>query len=288
MNKTRTAVVLLVLAQGVSGCDSSRSNSPLGPSVVPQPVSQPIPSPSGGRRITGLVKDTAFRPLAGALVEVIEGPNTGTSTSTDREGQFSLTGVFDNTSRFRASREDHVASTATLINAFGSILFHLAVLAPSVNIAGDYTLTFVADSACTGLPAALRTRTYAATIMPSSADFAGWAAVAPNTVFNLALSAASVQDDGIAAIGTAGDFVAFALFNDGLPYIVEEVASKVFVAITGYADMSLGTAGVSTISTTFAGWIAHLDYNPLADGPMSGTTVVNCESRSHRLILTRR
>ncbi len=185
------------------------------------------------------------------------------STTTDGAGQFSLSGVFDNTAQFRASKEDHVASTTTLNNPLGGwISFHLAVLAPPVSMAGDYTLTFVADSACTSLPAALKTRTYAATVTPNSADPAGWAPVPPNTVFNLSLDGASVQDDGVAAIGTAGHFVAFALFVDGLPYIVEEVAPRVFVAITGYAEIS---AGMSTGSTAFSGWIEHLDENPLVN-----------------------
>lgn len=43
------------------------------------------------------------------------------------------------------------------------------------------------------------------------------------------------------------------------------VAPKMFVAVTGYADVSVGTAGVSTISTTFSGWIEQFDYNPLGD-----------------------
>lgn len=284
-NRTRAGIVLLVLAQGLAGCDSARPIPPLGPSGVPQPISEPIPSPRGGGQMRGLVKDTAFRPLAGAIVEVIGGPSTGTSTTTDGAGQFSLAGVFDDTTRFRASKDDHVASTAALTSAFGWISFHLAVLAPPVNMAGDYTLTFEADSGCTTLPAALRTRTYAATVTLNSAEIQGWAPVPPNTVFNLTLDGASVQDDGIAAIGTAGDFVAFALFNDGLPYIVEEVAPKIFVAITGYAEIS---AGVSTGSTAFSGWIAHLDYNPLVAPSRSGATLVSCESKSHRLIVTRR
>src|SRR5439155_22916923 len=39
---------------------------------------------------------------------------------------------------------------------------------PSVNLAGDYTVTFAADSACTSLPSSARTRSYAATIAPVS------------------------------------------------------------------------------------------------------------------------
>ena len=282
-SRTRTGIVLLALVHGLVACDSAGPKSPGGPSDVPQPIGESSPPLSGSGQIRGLVKDTAFRPLGGAMVEVIAGLGTGTSTITDREGRFALAGVFDNTTRFRASKEDHVASTTTSPAAGGWISFHLAVFGPPANMAGDYTLTFIADSACTGLPEALRTRTYAATIT-STSDVAGWAPVPPNTVFDLALSGATVQGNGIATIGIAGELTAFALFNDGLPYIVEEVAPKVFVAITGYAEMS----GLPTGSTAFSGWIAHLDHNPLAASSRPRTTFASCESKSHLLIWTRR
>ena len=44
--------------------------------------------------------------------------------------------------------------------------FTLAALAPPVNIAGHYTLTFIADSTCVGLPDDVRIRSYAGTITP--------------------------------------------------------------------------------------------------------------------------
>ena len=46
------------------------------------------------------------------------------------------------------------------------VYFFLNVLDPPVAIAGDYTLTFVAGSACANLPDELRTRRYAVTIEP--------------------------------------------------------------------------------------------------------------------------
>ncbi len=64
-NKTWAGVVLLVLAQGLAGCDSAL---PTGPSNGP-----PNGPTNGDGQIRGLVKDTAFRPLAGAVVEVIAG-----------------------------------------------------------------------------------------------------------------------------------------------------------------------------------------------------------------------
>ena len=39
--------------------------------------------------------DTADRPLAGAIVDVVDGPQAGTSATSDTKGEFSLTGAFD-------------------------------------------------------------------------------------------------------------------------------------------------------------------------------------------------
>ena len=44
----------------------------------------------------------------------------------------------------------------------------MEVLASPVNVAGDYTLTFIADNACADLPDKVRTRTYEATITPGA------------------------------------------------------------------------------------------------------------------------
>ena len=106
--------------------------------------------------------DSAFRPVAGASVEVLDGPQAGTSATADAMGSFSLTGTFDDTTRFRAAREGYAAATGTLAPKTCAscnsrpIYFYLAVLAPAVDIAGDYALTFIADAARTALPNALR------------------------------------------------------------------------------------------------------------------------------------
>ena len=60
-----------------------------------------------------------------------------------------------------------------------------------------------------------------------------------------------------AHIGVAGDFVGFKLFNDGVPYIVEQVANGV-ITITGWAGASVGPSGISHISAPFEGWIAEM------------------------------
>ena len=144
-NRTHAGILFLVLAAGLAGCNSSPSSLPSAPSPVPQPP------PPNGELISGSVHDSALRTLAGASVEVLDGPQAGTSTTTDAAGQFSLRGTFDDTTQFRATKEGHVAATRTLLpycaqcNPHRWIYFYLAVLAPPVNMAGDYRLTFIRD-----------------------------------------------------------------------------------------------------------------------------------------------
>ena len=126
---------------------------------------------SSGQILRGSVYDSAFRSLAGVKVEVVDGPSAGVSTMSNPDGSFSLAGTFDDTVAFRASREGYVTATRTQQrNPTGSVWlsFTLSVLAAPVAIAGDYTLTLSAASACAGsLPEGARERTYAATISPS-------------------------------------------------------------------------------------------------------------------------
>jgi hypothetical protein len=105
-----TGIAILVLAMGLAGCTGSSSLAPSTPAQVPAAPAQPVVS-----RLSGFVLDTGFRHLAGASVEVVEGsPQAGMSTTADANGQFSLTGTFDSTTRFRATKEGYVTATQAL------------------------------------------------------------------------------------------------------------------------------------------------------------------------------
>src|SRR5262249_11679345 len=154
----------LFLTLAVAACGDRGSGAPASTVTSPTESTRQTPSPNGVVLIHGTVNDTAFRPLPGATVEVLDGPQTGMSTIVDAEGSFSLSGTFDDATRFRAAKEGHLTTTQvsrTVPNAGRYLDFHLEVSAPPVNMAGDYTLTFIADSACVGLPDDMRTRTYA-------------------------------------------------------------------------------------------------------------------------------
>jgi hypothetical protein len=280
-------VVLVMLACGIAGCDASRPPVPTGPTPLPQPQSTAI-------LVNGYVSDSAFRPLAGAVVEVLDGPQAGLSATVTADGRFTLSGNFDDSTRFRASREGNVASSGTLSPKCATcsgarfIYFVLGVLAPPVEIAGDYTLTFVADSKCAGIPSELRTRTYNATITPRSDSHNP-----ANTSFLAAVSGAQfLKGYESFPVGVAGDLVAFDLRGEG-PWVVEESSPNTYLGFDGRAEFSVGTARGSTMSAPFQGWI---DYCALKS-PMGryyecraglADAHAECESTNHQLILSRR
>ena len=187
-NSTRTGIALLLLVQGLAGC--SDSPSPVAP-TAPSDVNSPV---NGGELIgeliNGTVLDSALRPLSGARVEFVDGPQAGRFTNSRANGEFSLRGTVDDTTRFRATKEGHVTATATILpicdrcNPKRWMHFFLSPLDAPVALAGDYTLTFIAESACANLPDELRTRTYAATIAPADLNWPSFPAQS-NTSFKL-------------------------------------------------------------------------------------------------------
>ncbi|MEO8682831.1 MAG: carboxypeptidase-like regulatory domain-containing protein, partial [Vicinamibacterales bacterium] len=222
-------VVVMVLGMGVGCGSSAMPTSPSGTATAspPQPTQM---------QLTGFVADSAFRPLAGARVEVVDGPSSGVSAIADASGQFSLTGLFNSATSFRASQRGHVSATqpwsCSVSACPGStgarpwLGFYLTPDAPAVNIAGDYTLTFVADSTCADLPAELRTRSYAATIAPAARRN-----TPAETSFALTVSGATfLRTFDSFDIGVAGDYVGFFLDGGHDPPVVEQVANNSYLA----------------------------------------------------------
>jgi hypothetical protein len=282
---TRTAIVLLVLAQGLAGCDGgSGSSAPSAPSPVPQPA---LPLDAA---VKGRVVDTADRPLAGAVVEVVDGKQAGRSATSDATGDFYFVGSFDDTTVFRATKEGHVAATQSWRRVSGQpwLIFYLGVLAAPASISGDYSLTFTADTACTAaLPLELRTRTYAATVTAATSPI-----YPPNTRFMIAASGADFERPfDWFSVGVAGDYLAFWLGDERL---IEELADGAYLELIGSA-VAVSPPGASTISASFDGAFNYCAKKPERD-PFFGCTYspaglvtqhASCMSHNHQLVLTR-
>jgi hypothetical protein len=194
------------------------------------------------------------------------------------------------------TKEGHVSATGTIDfwRADGPpdyVTILLAVLAPPVSIAGDYSLTFVADDACTTVPDELRTRTYAVTIEPGTdqRNPAGtflWANI---------IGVSFLANQRRIPILIASDVVSFWLGEHGYgAFFVEQVAPNTYLQFDGGATVSAGQSPVSSLSTTFEGAVDYCVMGSPMTGlyydcdPSRAVTNVHCVSKQHRLTLTRR
>jgi Carboxypeptidase regulatory-like domain len=276
-----TAGIVVVIFTGIlMGCDGSSSRSlPTQPSAV---------TPPAGPETTGLVTDSAFRPLAGARVEVLDGPQAGASTLTDTRGAFRFAAVFAAGTRFRATKEGHVMATETwAVNCPScGITLRLASDRASIDMTGQYTLTLAADNTCTEPTGDLRSRTYAATVVPLELPD-----LPAHTAFAVTLGDPSVLAEyNHFSIHTAGDYVTFYFQNAG-PALVEQTAETSFLAFRGIGGAAVGSSSVSTIATTFEGWMhsctlaSHVfSWNGCDIAPGHA----GCLSKNNRLTFTKR
>jgi len=291
---TRGVMVLLALGTALAGCgDSGSSAPPTGPSSVGL-----VPSPlGGGQWISGTVSDTGLRTLAGATVELLDGPQAGSSTTTNLKGEFSIFGTVDDTTRFRASRDGHVPAVATIqpdcerCNPRRWVHLFMNVLDPPAAIAGDYTLTLTADPACANVPDDLRTRSYEVSIGLGDFGWVGFPAGA-NTAFRVTPKGSAFPEGlNYFWLNVAGTYVAVVLGDHTDPGVTERVGEHTYVAYGGWAAVSVESPTI-TISTPFQGWIdscVNPDMGIRYDCTSSSTvTQVRCNSTKHQMTLTRR
>jgi hypothetical protein len=286
MRKVSARLMLLPFAAGLAACNGS--------TIAPSPVRPPGPPPvsvPAAFQFRGSVADTAYRPLASATVEILDGAEAGTSVTTDANGNFLLPVTFSTARAIRASKENYLPLTQTWTPVAGPgtspLSFYLSPVAPSVAVAGDYTLTLIADAAC-GFPDMLRTRTYELRTTPSAPSTNR----PDDTLFTGVLSGAALVDvpTDFVSMSVAGDFLIVGLFGPEGGQAVERVAPDTYFAFNGGAS---GSADASSATFFSAPAKATLDVcvqstppggpSYRCDGQLS-----RCSSEHHRLILVKR
>jgi hypothetical protein len=285
---------LFFVASAVSmllGCDGRHSSLiPSAPSPVFQatPASLPpgvplaVPLP-----LSGYVSDTAFRFIAGAKVEVIDGSHAGTVTTSDADGFFSYEQKSESLVTVRATKDGYAPSVATSVatsDGRAYVFLKLSSLTPPVGVAGNYTLTISADPACTALPDEVRTRTYVATVT------AGSTRGPANTFFNGTLTGGQFYSN-IFWVGVFGDYVTISTAGEG-PSIVERVGPNRYVAFYGEAG-AVARSGTSTVSASYKGSIEYCELKSAIVqsydcAPALAAVHAECSSNNGLLTLTRR
>ena len=280
MDQQRHVVVAAGLAAAalvLSGCGDAKL--PLQP--APLPVSATLEEFS----LSGEVYDSASRSLSGVKVEVIDGPRSGTATTTDEAGRFSMPGPFIGVIQVTASKDGYVPATGTFAAHFRQV-FSLEPLGQSANVAGLYTLTLTADSACSDLPVEARVRTYSATIAPAFASRTRFRAAFTDGRFFSIHHGASVL--------TASDFASVVISIPEAntyewPGIVEELGETTYLAIEGRGG---GTFDGTGMTAAFDGSFQFCPLETALTGDRYGACPagrsIQCDSKNHRLTLVRR
>jgi hypothetical protein len=276
--------IVLLAFSGCSCGDSRNRTPPLAPTTSAPVISQ--------QSLSGYVADTAFRAVAGARVDVLDGPQAGLSMLSDGAGQFTYMGTFTSSVTFSVSKDGYNSATGTSrVSAPGGrpwAYIRLEMVAAPVNIAGDYTLTFTADAACTSLPDDARARTYAVTLSAAPDPL-----VPAGTLFTAVIVGAPVVpgNDGF-PVGVAGNYVNLEVWDGEGPGVVERLAPRTYVGLFGHAGTTV-TSSDAPITAAFDGTIEYCVATFDGD-PSYGCTSVQadrreqCASKNHRITLTRR
>jgi hypothetical protein len=235
--------------------------------------------------LSGVAFDNVGTPLADVRVEVIDGPGIGAFALTNASGQYALPGVFSDTIAVRATKAGYVTQTQTFPFSrpwpSGHLELHFSLDTPSVNLAGDYTVTIAADPACAEFPSEARSRTYQATVAPSPYLPSLYVATLSGATFFPYHNTINARVAGDAAV-----------FNID-PYSDMVVTE----ALTGSAALtfwgtSRATVGGPSISAPFDGTLEYCPNAPGSQGTFPyircAVPPVDCVSSNHRLTIMRR
>jgi hypothetical protein len=233
----------LALAPLVILMASCSDSTPTGPSqAAPSASSTPF-------EVVGNVNDTSTFPVAEATVELLNGPQSGGSTVTGSVGTFSF--LVRSSDSFplsiRVTKAGYHPATRVVERPDSPrtvVHFRLESVAPSVDLAGTYTLTLDAQTGCTQIPAEMRRRSYRVRLVPTTP-----------TIYDIR----PLEGEFLAFrmyAGVAGNFVAFDTASDWSTVgIAESLTPTSTLLIWGWG--STNAASASNIVVPFGGSFSH-------------------------------
>ncbi len=257
----RLLATVVVMASLGAGCSPA----------APGGASDPVPT---GLSLFGKVVDNAGRLLWGARVEVVTGQGMGTSVVTNEVGRYQLPSTLGGTISVRASKDGYQSSTYTLdLPRSSPTDFILHFLGPSLDVAGNYTVTFTAAATCTELPPEARVRTYQASITRRPV---------PN-FYGVTVSGGEFYSQYFNA-SVAGTFASFQTDAVG-NYIHERLTPTTSLSIDFYAGNA--PVDVPTFSVPMFARLAYCaDDNP-SDAFYCQVPRIECSSSNHTFTLAR-
>ena len=265
MRASQAAVLVLLFGSLAGpGCNSDSKTGAL--PTAPTSVVPPVGVNANTLALSGRVYDTAFRPIGGATVEVLDGAEAGRTTTANASGQFWFSGVFEEGTRFRATKEGFLDGTSRLgpfcapCNPHHWVYFHLGLPIAPANIAGAYTMTVEALAGCTALPEEARMRTYTATIAPEANQ-----PTAATTYFRVSTGGASIVHGGTWEglwISVAGDYIDLAMGDlHGQPGLIEELRADTYFGVDAWGTGTVPSPG-TTFTASFEGAIVYCVMKP--------------------------
>src|SRR5262245_1095135 len=125
MNRLLRFAAVVLIATFLASCGSSSSTTPA-PTVA---------------TLTGTVTVAGSgSPVAGATIKVLDGPNTGQSTTTSSTGKYALAGLTVGNANFSASLAPYdTVSTGVYVNGTNTLDFVFAVPSCQTNNTGQIT-----------------------------------------------------------------------------------------------------------------------------------------------------
>jgi hypothetical protein len=229
---------------------------------------------AGTWKVTGRVVEEDSTPLGNARIAVTAGTGAGKSTTSNAAGSFSLYGVAGEIT-LQVSRDAFQTAMQTVVVTSHQTLapIKLQLSAPLPTIAGDWRLTLEASPGCSGLPDAVKRRTYVATFAQSSTSITARLSGATfvHTYYTANYLPGRVQGTTLMLHAYSWNYYGTAEYT-----FAEQVDDKTVLALSGAGALAIQA---STISGTFSGSLI------VSTGPTA--PLLACDRPDHRLTFER-